>query len=228
MVDNFSGSPLCRYCGTASVVGPLCPGCLDALPWLRQACPRCAQPQNHTALCRRCAVRPPPFDAAWAAFRLEAPVQHGVHRLKYGADFTQAQLLGRLMAEQLGRRALPLPQLLIPVPLHRTRLMRRGYNQALELARVLTQRLAMPLAADAAVRVRATPDQIGQSAAQRRRNLRGAFAVPRPLGGLHIALLDDVMTTGATLAELARAARTAGAARIEAWSLARVAGNARS
>jgi ComF family protein len=125
------------------------------------------------------------------------------------------------MAERLARRAQPLPELLIPVPLHRRRLMRRGYNQALELARVLKRTLALPVEAGAATRLHATPDQIGQTAAQRRRNLRNAFAVDTKVAGKHIALLDDVMTTGATLAALARAARKSGAAKIEVWALAR-------
>lgn len=99
--------------------------------------------------------------------------------------------------------------------------MLRGYNQALELARVNSRISGIPCDARAAQRIRCTPDQIGNTSAQRRRNIKNAFRVTRPLHGLHIALLDDVMTTGATLAELARACRAAGAVKIEAWSAAR-------
>lgn len=222
MVDNFFSSSPCLHCAGPADTASLCRGCADALPWLGQACPGCAQPQTHDALCRRCLKKPPPFDSAWAAFQLAAPVQQGVHALKYHAGFVHARQLGRLMAARLAQRPEPLPQLIVPVPLHHTRLQRRGYNQSLELARALTRTLAIPVAADAAQRVRATPDQIGQSAAQRRRNLHGAFAVSPRVAGLHVALLDDVMTTGATLAELARSARRAGAVHIEAWALARV------
>jgi ComF family protein len=221
MVDNFPIKQLCRYCGGDAQRLALCTGCEAALPWIAQACPGCALPQNHDGLCSRCLKKPPPFDSAWAAFRLEAPVQQGIHGLKYHAGFLQAGMLGRLMAEKLGRRAQPLPELLIPVPLHRTRLMRRGYNQALELARAFKRTLAITLDADAATRLRATPDQIGLTAAQRRRNLHGAFKVDASVADKHIALLDDVMTTGTTLAELARAARKAGAAKIEVWAAAR-------
>lgn len=222
MVDNFLCGTRCLYCEGPSGPGLLCDGCESALPWLQLACPGCAQPQVHSQHCARCLKKPPPFDHAWAAFRLEAPVQQGVHALKYHAGFVHADLLGRLMAQRLARRARPLPQVIIPVPLHRTRLMRRGYNQALQLAQTLARTLEIRIDAQAAVRLRATPDQIGQTAAQRRHNLRGAFSVEVCLAGQHIALLDDVMTTGATLAELARAARKAGAASIEAWALARV------
>jgi ComF family protein len=149
-------------------------------------------------------------------------VQQAIHGVKYHAGFLQARLLGELMAQKLGRRALPLPELVIPVPLHRNRLMRRGYNQSLEIAQTLKRTLAIKVDATAAKRIRATPDQIGLSAAQRRRNLHNAFVIDTRVAGKHIALLDDVMTTGTTLAELARAARKAGAVRIEAWAVARV------
>ena len=148
-------------------------------------------------------------------------MRHGVLRLKYGAQFEQARVLGQLMAQQLSQRAASLPELLIPVPLPRSRLYMRGYNQAMELARVLRRGLGTQIDNRSARLLRAPLDQIGQSAAQRRRNLREAFIVERDLSGMHIALIDDVMTTGATLDALARAARKAGAARIEAWALAR-------
>jgi ComF family protein len=222
MVDNFSPSRRCVYCEAPSSKIALCDGCSASLPWIRQACPGCAQPQNFDGLCARCLKKPRPFDAAWAAFRLEAPVQQAIHGVKYHAGFLQARLLGELMAQKLGRRALPLPELVIPVPLHRNRLMRRGYNQSLEIAQALKRTLAIKVDANAAKRIRATPDQIGLSAAQRRRNLHNAFTVDTRIAGKHIALLDDVMTTGTTLEALARAARKAGAVRIEAWAVARV------
>lgn len=153
--------------------------------------------------------------------RMETPVREGIHGLKYHAGFLQAHWLGKIMAQRLAQRPAPLPQLLIPVPLHHGRLMRRGYNQALELARVITQTLAIPLLPQPARRLRSTPDQIGQTRAQRHKNLKGAFTVDACVRGHHIALLDDVMTTGATLTELATAARKAGAAKIEVWAAAR-------
>jgi ComF family protein len=152
---------------------------------------------------------------------MDTPARDSIHTLKYHAGFLQAHWLGTLMAQRLSLRVEPLPQLLIPVPLHRTRLMRRGYNQAQELARVIARSLAIELAPHAAKRVRTTPDQIGQTRAQRRKNLHGAFLVDQCVFGKHIALLDDVMTTGATLTELAMAARKAGASKIEVWAAAR-------
>lgn len=162
-----------------------------------------------------------PFDAASAAFQLDMPVRQAIHALKYRAGFLETNLLGELFAQKIGRRAQPLPELIIPVPLHHRRLRRRGYNQSLELALAITRSLDIAVDARAARRIRATPDQIGQSRSQRQKNLHGIFTVDACVAGRHIALLDDVMTTGATLAELARAARRAGAARIEAWAIAR-------
>lgn len=222
MVDNFRPSRRCLYCNAPSGKIAICEGCAAALPWIHQACPGCALPQNFDGLCRRCLKRPPPFDSAVAAFQLDVPVRQAIHELKYRAGFLHAHLLAQLFAQKLGRRAQPLPELIIPVPLHRTRLQYRGYNQSLELALTIRRSLDISVDASLARRIRSTPDQIGQSRAQRRRNLHSAFSIDARVAGKHIALLDDVMTTGATLAELAQVARRAGASRIEAWAIARV------
>jgi ComF family protein len=211
----------CRACDGTTSGALLCTPCMLELPWNDAACARCARPMAAAGVCPDCQRRAPRFDTAWAACRLQQPVQHGVHALKYHADFAQARLLGELMAQRLATRSAPLPRLLIPVPLHPLRLMRRGYNQAVEIARVIAKRCSIPLAVDVAQRVRATDDQIGQSRAARRRNMRGAFEVRTDLHDAHVALIDDVMTTGATFDELARACRKAGAARIEVWAAAR-------
>ena len=241
MVDNYwalldlIAPRRCRFCGADSlyrevfVAGRasfdcgICAACYRALPWNRPHCPRCALPQVHAAPCARCARRPPPFATVWAPLRLEAPVQQAVHALKYRAAFGDAAWLAALFASTLTRREAPLPELLLPVPLHRGRLCRRGYNQSVELARALARRSGIAVASNGARRLRATADQIGTSAAARRRNVRGAFAVDAVVAGKHVALLDDVMTTGATLAELTRAALAAGALSVEAWAIARVA-----
>lgn len=214
MVDRIFPAR-CAFC--AAPGAPVCAPCAEDLPWNRRACPRCARPQEHEAACARCAEKPPLFDAAWTGFVLGPPVQQQIHRLKYRGRLIEAALLGRLLAARLPAR----PDLILPVPLHAPRLLRRGYNQAGELARWLGRDSGIPTDPRAAWRVRATDEQIGKTAAQRRRNLKGAFRVERDLSGLHVALLDDVMTTGATLGALAQACRKAGAARIDAWAVAR-------
>lgn len=211
----------CLWCGASEAEFGACAGCRDELPWNTCSCPACAQPLPAQAFCPRCLAHPPAFDSAWCPFLREEPVRSAVAALKYRAEFRHLRTLGHLMSVPLRSRAAALPQLLLPVPLSRRRLWTRGFNQALELARVVSRGIGVPVDAHAARMVRVPADQIGQSAAQRRRNLRGAFRVDRDLRGRHVALIDDVMTTGATLDALARAARAAGAIRIEAWALAR-------
>jgi ComF family protein len=213
----------CRYCDEVGAAMAICPACARDLPWNEHACPRCAAPQTHDQPCRPCLRRAPQFDSAWAAFRMEPPVQQAIHALKYHASFVDARLLGQLLATRLRGCGRALPDLLLPMPLHRSRLLRRGYNQALEVARVIGRELGLAVPHALAQRTRATADQIGKTAAQRRRNVRGAFAVSGAVAGRHVALIDDVMTTGATLDELARACRAAGAAQVQAWAIARVA-----
>lgn len=213
--------PRCLLCGGRTATQLLCDGCKQDLPWNDSACPGCAIPHPQNALCPVCARKPRAFDSAWAAFRMEGPIKPAIHGLKYHARFEQARCLGQLMSERLRQRSAPLPELILPVPLHWRRLMGRGYNQALELGRSVSQDCGIPLDATLLRQTRATPDQIGRRAAERRRNVRGAFECRADLSGRHVALLDDVMTTGATLDELARCLRAAGACRIEAWAVAR-------
>lgn len=228
MVYNFARGLLdtllplrCRCCAVALDEGQLCTDCSAALPWNSNACRQCALPMLAGDLCPQCLRKPPAFDSSRAAFRLQAPVQQAIHALKYHADFAQAQWLAMQMLRPLQSRDDDLPSLLIPVPLHPWRLMRRGYNQAAEIGRHLAGMLQLRMDSGLARRLRQTEDQIGQSAVARRRNMRGAFTVAADLSGMHIALIDDVMTTGATFNELARACQRAGAQRIEAWAVAR-------
>jgi ComF family protein len=153
-----------------------------------------------------------PFRYGWPLDRLES-------RFKFAGDLAA----GRALSQLCLREPLPaLPQVIVPVPLHRSRLRQRGYNQALELARPLTQALGVPLRRDLLWRTRSTHAQTELGALARRRNVRGAFDV-RNVDSLpaHVALFDDVMTTGATLIECARVLRRAGVQRVDVWALAR-------
>ena len=217
------GSARCLLCtGRSSRL--VCPACTFEMPWNHWACHLCAAPvvSPDIALCRYCARRAPPFDAAIAAFRYAAPVDRAIQGLKYNADFLAAHWLAESIVSAVRSRQRVLPELLVPVPLHRSRIRRRGYNQAQELAKLVGRELGLGVKPRLAQRLRATEDQIGKSAAERRSNLRGAFAVHESIQGRRIALIDDVMTTGSTLAELARACRKAGAVTVEAWVVARV------
>lgn len=217
------GSRRCLLCQGRSAQ-LLCSPCDNDLPWNRAACRSCARPVPSIEIehCRYCARRRPAFDAAIAAFRYEAPVDRAIQGLKYNADFLAARWLGEALATAVRDSDAARPELLIPVPLHAGRLRRRGYNQALELGRIVGRELGIALRPDLARRQRATDDQIGKTAHERRRNVRGAFAIGAGVRGRPIALLDDVMTTGSTLGELARTCRAAGATRVDCWVIARV------
>jgi ComF family protein len=213
----------CLACGEAGAAEGLCPACRHALPWNRSACLQCALPLPvPAAACGHCQRRPPPLTVAHAAFRYEAPLDRLLPRLKFHDDLAAGHLLGGLMAETLA--GAERPDALIPLPLHRSRLRSRGFDQTLELAKPLARALRIPLQDDALIRVRETAPQSRLDAPARRRNLRRAFAVnPHIALPSHVALIDDVMTTGATLHAAADALLRAGVARVDAWVCARVA-----
>ena len=212
----------CLLCGAPGTNGvDLCADCAAELPRNRSCCARCALPlATPAASCGECLRRSPPWDAAWAPFRYGWPLDRLEARYKFGADLAA----GRVLSTLWQREPCPveLPQLLLTVPLHRSRLRRRGYNQALELARPLARALGVPLRHDALQRVRPTAAQTELDARSRRRNIRGAFALRAGVAlPAHVAILDDVMTTGATLAECARVLRRAGVPQVDVWALAR-------
>jgi ComF family protein len=231
MVDGIAGRllrivlpPRCLLCGALGAAGrDLCPGCTGDLAINMPCCPRCALPlQAPAPLCGECLQREPPFATAWAPFRYGHPLDLLETRFKFGHDLAAGRVLAELMTERARTDAPAHPALLIPVPLHRDRLRERGYNQALELARPLARALGIALARDVLARSNATPPQTGLDAHARRRNLRGAFAIaPDAQLPAHVALVDDVMTTGATLGEAARVLVRAGVARVDVWALAR-------
>lgn len=199
----------------------LCRRCLDELPWLGPHCRHCAMPLPGGGVCGRCLNHPPPFDAAHAALRYETPVDFLIGRLKFGKDLAAARALARLLVESIQTRDQPPPDALIPVPLHAGRLRQRGFNQSQVLASLLGRQLGIPVVAQGIRRVRATPPQMALPRRKRRSNIRGAFRIDVPLIDTRVGIVDDVMTTGATLAELAKAARRAGAASVEVWAAAR-------
>ena len=214
----------CLLCNAGGAAGhDLCVACAAALPWARIACPRCALPLASPArACGACQRKAPLLDAAHAAFAYRAPLDRLLPRLKFHGDLAAGRLLAGAMAVAFADVARP--QALLPVPLARARLRQRGYDQALELARPLARALGLDLLPDGLLRVRDTQAQSRLDAAGRRRNVRGAFqANPRVALPGHVALVDDVMTTGATLQAAALALRRAGVDRVDAWVCARAA-----
>jgi len=213
----------CLLCGAAGDDDlDLCAACRCDLPWLTAACPRCAEPLPVAALCGPCQLHPPPFRAATMPLRYEAEVERLVQSFKFHRQLAAGRTLALLLAAHLERTAVPLPEALLPVPLNRRRLYRRGYNQAALIARILSRRFRLPVVTGGLHRTRATTPQSELAKSARRQNVKGAFAcrsgthLPR-----HVALIDDVVTTGATVAECARVLKRAGVKHIQVWALAR-------
>ncbi len=211
--------PRCQVCG-ASGAFPLCTACVWQFPRIRPPfCSACGRPLHgplHPPVtCMRCR-RPRPVERVRAYGLYEGRLREAVHALKYRGRIALADPLGCALAEVVrSDPELSTADALVPVPLHPRREAERGFNQAEELAKALTRHTRIPVLG-ALVRVRPTIPQVDLSELERRRNVRGAFAVRCPVQGLRVVLVDDVVTTGSTLRECAQALRKAGAKRVDA------------
>jgi ComF family protein len=203
----------CLLCGGEGGPELLCAACIAELPALPDSCPRCALPSPAGAVCGSCLTHPLHFDATLALWRYEFPCDRLVQALKYRGRLALAGFFARSLAS----RPMPEVDLIVPMPLHPKRLAERGFNQALEIAR----HLGRPIEPRGVLRVKHTPPQTELPYEERAKNVRGAFLCKLDLTGARVAVLDDVMTTGATLNELARALKRAGATRVENFVIAR-------
>ena len=201
----------------------LCRGCEEDFPQNVPACRACAMPLPHpTAACGACGGRHAGFDSAFAPYRYEFPLVELIHLLKYGGEIASARILGAVLGRRIAERERPGVDAIVPVPLFPAREGRRGYNQAREIAVFAAAELRLPVLPRLARRVRDTAEQAKLPAAQRLRNLKDAFelrAAPPP----RVAIVDDVLTTGATAAALAKVLREGGCRHVEVWAVARVA-----
>jgi ComF family protein len=210
----------CFLCAAPAAGPSLCRDCLGALPRAkRPACPQCALPTSDGLLCGRCLKKPPAFDATFAVLDYGFPVDALIAAFKYGHRLQLAPLFADLFGERL--RGAEAVDLLLPMPLAKLRLRERGFNQSAEIAKRLAARIEVELALAGGRRVRETESQVALPWDARARNVRGAFACDLDLAGLRVAIMDDVMTTGATMNEFAKTLRRQGAKRVVAWTLAR-------
>jgi ComF family protein len=221
--------PQCPVCGVLVGNPGLCAACWRAMPWIeRPYCERLGIPfafESGSQLSPAALADPPAYGRARAAARFEGPAQALVHALKYRSREELARVMGPWMA-RAGRELLAQSDVLVPVPLHWTRLWRRGFNQSAVLAREVSRASGVPVALDALARARRTPSQIGLTSSARRRNVAGAFRV-RPerridIEGRAVLLVDDVVTSGATVEACTRTLLRAGAARVDVLAFARV------
>ena len=200
----------------------LCAACEADLSPNEPACPMCAAAvPEFNALCRRCRKLGRAFDAAYAPYHYEFPLPELIHRMKYRGQLPITRILGCVLGKRLADRGVPQVDAIVPVPLHAARERKRGYNQAREIAVFAARELGLPVQDRLARRIRETAEQTGLPAGARRRNLRGAFMVDAGAVPSRVAIVDDVLTTGATAEALALALRRAGCRRIEVWAIAR-------
>ena len=234
-VDRVGGwllPPRCVLCGRPGSRPrfDLCRACESELPRLDQACPRCGLPREtrHESRsgddgCPHCPPEPIAYSRCHAPFVYEFPVADLLQSLKYEGALANARVLGTLLACAGAEQGLAgTMDAVIPMPLHESRLIARGFNQSYELARFVSRSLVIPCDVRALHRTRVTQPQVGLSRSARRENVRSAFVADRArVAGRRLILLDDVITTGSTVAAAASALRSAGAVEVQAWSVAR-------
>lgn len=220
----------CLLChGPAAFNADVCGNCEADLPWLHHGCTACAEPLQdiRETLCLRCQCDLPPVDHCLAPFQYRFPVDQLILVMKEQPRPELLSCLTRWLIQQIRDQQYALPDLLLPVPMHATRQIKRGFNQAGILAHRLGQTLDIPVRQDLLLKRTATVEQKSLSREQRQHNLAGAFRLervkllqmkPRPR---HIALIDDVVTTGATTAQLARLLKKSGIKRVDVWALAK-------
>ena len=196
----------------------VCRPCLNELPWHPStSCPQCGL-SSSGQLCGSCMSSAPNFDATHAVFLYQYPIDKMMQRYKYGNMLNISDTFGRLLAEKSPFESI---DLIIPMPMHPTRIKQRGFNQALETAKVLSKNHKKKLDYKSVARQTLTPPQASLALKERVENIKGAFKVNSDLAGKRIAIVDDVMTTGASLNELAKTLKKAGASHVECWVIAR-------
>jgi len=176
----------------------------------------------YSPICGPCLLNPPPWQRLDSLCEYVAPVDSLIHAFKYHADFTSVTPLSRGLATRVTANRQCWPDAMIPVPLHQWRHWRRGFNQALEITRQLHQILPVPLRTNLCRRIKNTATQTGLAHTRRKANMKNAFVAHAECAGQHLAVVDDVLTTGATLRALCGELNAAGAATLEVWTCARV------
>lgn len=212
LLSKFAPAGSCLLCGADAGASVLCAPCTDDLPLPSPACcPQCGEATTHGERCGACLKHAPHFDSTCALLSYDFPADRLIQTLKYGHQLAIADWLGERLAERLAGSNF---DIIVPMPLHPRRLRDRGFNQAVEIARPIARRLERPLEPDLLERIRATAPQAELALKDRHGNVRGAFECRADLRGRHVLLIDDVMTSGATLDECARILKLHAAERV--------------
>lgn len=216
--------PRCVLCGLSSTSVCICRGCKADLPYPGPHCCQCGLPLSSAddRICGACITKTPIFTRTVFPLQYSFPADRLVQAFKFRRQLAAGRVLSHLLCEHITVSQLSYPDVLVPVPLHNLRMIKRGFNQACELGSYVSRKLGVPMLTTSLMRHRNTRAQSGLSRKQRRKNVRGAFywrGVSSP--GKHVALIDDVMTTGTTVTECSRVLKKAGAKRVDVWVAAR-------
>jgi len=222
-LNHLFAPGLCLACGgELGDANSLCASCSSQLRRVPNPCQYCGQPNPVSGLvCPACLLNPPRWQKIIAPLQYRGLVRDYLIQLKFSEALYLAKSLGQECIDPF-RQSLPKPEVLLPVPLHRTRLFERGYNQAYEIATVLSGALGIPIDRNSLTRTRPTLSQSGLSSPQRKSNIRKAFAYTPKREYRHVALIDDIVTTGSTVTEITRVLHRGGVEYVEVWALARV------
>lgn len=225
IIQDYLLPPTCILCGNPGINSQdICLPCFNDLQKNIHCCYRCAETFETAIsapqLCGQCISKSPAFDDTYAPFIHQGIIRYLISALKFKRQYKNARLLGYLLATYLEKTA-ELPDVILPVPLHKQRYRERSFNQSTEIAKTISRLLNIPIDTQSCIRKLNTAHQIDLPAKQRHKNIINAFAVIKPIKAQHIAILDDVMTTGSTANELAKVLKKAGAIRVDIWVCAR-------
>lgn len=211
---------ICNADNTASTLA-ICSSCLHELPHNTHTCQQCGLQikDSKSTHCGKCQHEPPAYNETTTPYIYDNAIKHLIIELKFKKKLINAHLLGTLLARSATHK--PRPDFLLPVPLHRNRLRTRGFNQAMELCRVLSKELSIPILTDIIEKTQETTPQSKLTAKQRKTNLRGSLILKKEVSATRIAIVDDVITTGTTINEIAKLLRKSGTKNIQAWACAR-------
>jgi len=222
-IDYLFAPGLCLACGCElDNAESLCGCCAEHLQRVPNPCLYCGQPNPVAGqVCPACLLNPPRWQRMIAPLQYRGLTRDYLQQLKYSEALHLSKTLCRQCFDPF-RLSAPKPEVLLPVPLHRERLRERGYNQADEIASLWSREFGIPIERQALTRLRATPSQSGLSATQRTQNMRRAFAWRAGHDYRHVAIVDDIVTTGSTVGEITRTLHRAGVEYVEVWAIARV------
>ena len=199
-----------------------CTSCLESLPYLDNACHRCGEPLFYSdSACGKCLSRLPTFDQCFCPFIYETPISKQIQELKFSDHPKNISGIADLFLQELDAKQIALPEAIISVPMHVKGLRKRGFNQSLELAKITAKKLDIPLLSDHIKKIKDTERQTKQKLEQRRKNLSGCFMSIKKIEHKHVAIIDDVVTTGSTAEEISKILKKNGVDYIQVWGIAK-------